>query len=215
MRLSTLFRLVFELAVWVVAPPRCAGCGARARLRQVFCAPCARTVVAPPDDAGCAAAFVYGGALARAIVRLKYDPRPELATPLGELLRRGVSRLGGWAPHVVVPVPLHPSRLAERGFNQAALLAGPVARDLGAPLLARALVRTRDTPQQATLDRAGRLGNVRRAFAARDPEALAGKRVLLVDDVRSTGATLDACAEALRAAGVREVRALVLARADA
>jgi ComF family protein len=158
--------------------------------------------------------FIYGGAVARALVRFKYDPRPELAMPLAELFRRGAAHLGGFRPDIVVPVPLHASRLAERGFNQAALLAAPVAKDLGAELVARALVRIRDTPRQAMLDRTRRLRNVRRAFEARDAGAIRGKRVLLVDDVRTTGATLSACETALLAAGAREVVCLVLAAAE-
>jgi len=213
-----ILRFFWELLAALLSPPRCVACSARVGLRRVFCPPCARSVVQARmavSLAGDVAPFVYGGALARAIVKLKYDPRPELAVPLGELLRRGVAQLGSFAPDVVVPVPLHPTRLVQRGFNQAALLAGPVARDLGAALLARALVRTRDTPQQAVLDRRRRVLNVRNAFAARDPQALRGKRVLLVDDVRTTGATLQACEKALLAAGAREVRALVLAASDA
>jgi predicted amidophosphoribosyltransferase len=93
-------------------------------------------------------------------------------------------------------------------------LAAPIARDLRATLLPRALERTRDTPQQAMLDRASRLANVRRAFKAREPSAVSGKSVLLVDDVRTTGATLSACEQALRAAGATEVWCLVLASAD-
>jgi ComF family protein len=217
MRLPTLLRLLFELAVSLVAPSRCAACGGAVPLRQVFCAPCARTVVERkpgPELAKAAAVFVYGGAVARALVRFKYDPRPELAAPLADLFRRGRAHLGAFRPDVVVPVPLHPSRLAERGFNQAALLAAPVAKDLGAALLARGLVRTRDTPRQAMLDRTRRLRNVSSAFEARDASLLSGKRVLLVDDVRTTGATLHACEVALRAAGAREVVCLVLAAAE-
>ena len=216
MRLSTLLRALYELVLSFVAPARCAACAAGVPLRQVFCAGCARTIVtrAAPRGESFASVFVYGGAVARAVVRLKYDPRPDLAAPLGDLLRRGVPLLSGWAPDVVVPVPLHASRLVSRGFNQAALLAAPVARELGVPLRARGLVRTRDTPQQATLDRSHRLRNVRRAFAAQDTAAIAGKRVLLVDDVRTTGATLLACEDALKAAGATEVRCLVLATSE-
>ncbi len=208
-------RFALELALSLLAPTRCAACSARVRMRRVFCPACARSVVErKPGSSSDVSPFVYGGAIARALVRLKYDPKPDLARPLGELLRRGVPRLGGFVPDVVVPVPLYGTRLVERGFNQAALLAAPVARDLGARLLTRALVRTRDTPQQALLDRQRRLINVRRAFVARDPGSIRGKSVLLVDDVRTTGATLEACEEALRSAGAREVRSLVLATAD-
>ena len=108
----------------------------------------------------------------------------------------------------VVPVPLHPSRRRERGFNQAADL----ARHLGLPVH-HALRRTRATASQASLPAARRHKNVRGAFvAARSAGWLAGAVVILVDDVSTTGATLEACAQALKAAGIAEVRALTAAR---
>jgi ComF family protein len=115
---------------------------------------------------------------------------------------------------LVVPVPLHPMRAAERGFNQSALLARPIAAALGAPLGARVLERVRDTPRQAALDRTDRLVNVRAAFRCREPRVVAGKRVLLVDDVRTTGATITECRAVLAAAGARTVRTWVLAVRD-
>jgi ComF family protein len=213
---STIARVLAELAGALVSPPRCAACDAPIGLRRAFCPPCARTVIeAPPVPAERAIApFAYGGALARAIVRFKYEGAPHLARPLGGLLLRGARALGDFAPHLVAPVPLHATRLVARGYNQAALLAAPVARVLRASLAVRALVRTRDTPQQAALARAQRLDNVRGAFAVPAPAAVRGRRVLLVDDVCTTGATLDACAAALRAAGALEVRPLALAMSE-
>jgi len=208
MDIGTLVRAGLELGASLLSPPRCAACGERTRIQRVFCPACAASVVLAHGPDG---PFVYGGAIAQAIVRFKYGPEAALARPLGELMRRGRVVVGAFVPDLVVPVPLHGTRLVERGFNQAALLAAPLARDLGAPLAARALVRTRDTPQQSALDRRRRLVNVRRAFAVRDASAVAGKRILVVDDVRTTGATLSACEEALREAGARQVRALVLA----
>jgi predicted amidophosphoribosyltransferase len=114
---------------------------------------------------------------------------------------------------VVVPVPLHPSRLAQRGFNQSALLAGRVALRLGAPLWPSALARTRDTAPQPTLQRAARLANVVDAFVAREPEHVCGRVVLLVDDLWTTGATLQACENTLLAAGAAGVCWAVVARA--
>jgi ComF family protein len=159
------------------------------------------------------AAFSYGGAIARAITRLKYERRPDLARPLGDLLWRAVG------PHaralrgaLVVPVPLHGKRLAERGFNQSALLAHRLAARLGSPWAPLALGRVRDTPRQATLDRSERSRNVRGAFRARAAISREPRLVLLVDDVTTTGATLAACAHALRDAGAASVATAVLAR---
>jgi ComF family protein len=150
---------------------------------------------------------VYGGALATAITRFKYQPVPELAKPLGALLAAEALARGLKATDVV-PVPLHPSRLFQRGFNQAALLARPVARALGAAFHPRALERIRSTDKQAELDRPARLHNVAGAFRVRTP---LHRPILLVDDVRTTGATQDECARVLRAAGCPHVDCLVLA----
>ncbi len=158
-----------------------------------------------------AAAFLYGGPLADAIVRFKYGGRSELAGVLGQLLAEAALPLAGRVD-CAMPMPLHPARLRERGFNQSALLARPVARALGVPLAVEGLRRVRPTVDQAGLARADREGNVRGAFAARQLEG--APRVLLIDDVRTTGATLASASHALLTAGASEVRALVLARAE-
>jgi ComF family protein len=208
--------LARALVTWLgdaLAPPACAACDAGLNRRSVLCATCADAVVAA-GPSGVVAFALYGGPIAVALRRLKYDDRPDLAGPLGHLLRRA-ARGAGLRADVVVPVPLHPARLAERGYNQAALLAAAAARELDAPLEARALVRTRHTSQQARLDRAGRLQNVAGAFAARRGGAgVRGKRVVLVDDVATTGATLEACRAALLDAGAVSVTALCVARAE-
>jgi ComF family protein len=222
-----LVRRTFETLASLLAPDVCAGCDARIGILRVFCAVCAGTLVpAPPPGQAFdreTAAFTYGGALASAITSLKYGGRVDRARPLAHVLIRAIAlepvRLHGahgtreeLPPSVVVPVPLHRTRLAERGFNHAALLAAPVARHLGARFAPVALARTRDTPAQATLGRSARLQNVARAFTVRAGERpLDGERVLLVDDVRTTGATLRACALALRDAGAASVETLVLA----
>jgi len=207
--------LARALVTWLgdaLAPPACAACDAGLNRRSVLCATCADAVVAA-GPSGVVAFALFGGPIAVALRRLKYDDRPDLAGPLGHLLRRA-ARDAGLRADVVVPVPLHPARLAERGYNQAALLAAAVARELDAPLEARALVRTRHTSQQARLDRAGRLQNVAGAFAARRGAGVRGKRVVLVDDVATTGATLEACRAALLEAGAVSVTALCVARAE-
>jgi len=192
-----------------LAPPRCCACDEPTAIQVAFCPSCARTVERSTSPL---APFVYGGAMATAITRFKYTPTPELAVPLGLLLARA-ARERAFAVDLVVPVPLHTTRLLERGFNQAALLARPVAQVLGAPLAARALERSRPTAKQAELDREARRRNVAGAFRARG-RGLEGRVALLVDDVRTTGATERACALALREAGCREVHCLVLAIAS-
>ena len=221
-----LTRAVFTVLADVLAPPSCAACDARLRGRAVFCAACASGVVpaAWSDPArsraeragrasGALAFAIYGGAVAIALRRLKYGGRPDLGAPLGHLVRRA-ARDARLAVDRVVPVPLHPRRLADRGYNQAALLAAELARELDAPMHATCLERVRNTPQQARLDRGARLCNVAGAFRARPNARVRGARIALVDDVASTGATLAACASALLAAGAARVTPIVVARAE-
>jgi ComF family protein len=207
-----LLRMVLAAVKGALGPPTCAACDARVRTRVVFCRACSATLEPPPRLDDLVAFGAFTGALAIALRRLKYQDRPELAAPLGHLVRLAVRRAKLTAD-LVVPVPLHPRRLVERGYNQAALLAAGAAVELAAPLAPRALVRVRHTPQQALLDREARLGNVRAAFRVRCPAAIRGRRVVLVDDVATTGSTLTACTEALLAAGAASVTAIVVARA--
>lgn len=138
--------------------------------------------------------------------------------------RDGLGTFAGWMAQagrilldeadVIVPVPLHYGRLAIRGFNQSAWLSGALSRRTGAPMVVDALKRTRRTPTQGGLSARARRRNVAGAFALRPNRAghIQGKRVLLIDDVLTTGATLGACTHALRWAGARQVDVLVLAR---
>jgi ComF family protein len=149
----------------------------------------------------------YEGSLRAIVHAFKYDGRRSLAARLGTLMKaRGAPVLAG--AEAAVPVPLHASRRRERGFDQAADL----ARHVGLPVV-HALDRVRATAVQASLPAGRRHANVRDAFAVR-PAALrlADRIVVLVDDVSTTGATLEACARALAGAGVREIRALTAAR---
>jgi ComF family protein len=204
-----------ELALTALAPPRCIACDEPVSLRAVFCTACALTVE-PWQGGGTrtVAAFAYGGALAQSVARFKYAQRPDLARPLADLMWRAVRPSArDLAGSLVVPVPLHPLRLADRGYNQSALLASRLARRIRGRFAPLALARTRDDPRQASLDRRARLANAREAFAVRRPRRIVGESVVLVDDVRTTGATLDACTEVLLRAGAARVRAVVLARA--
>jgi ComF family protein len=154
----------------------------------------------------------YDGALRDIIQALKYGGRRSVARPLARLMARHGSEVLRGAD-CLVPVPLHRSRQRVRGFNQAA----EIARGIGLPVV-HALVRARPTASQTDLPAARRHANVRHAFRAarrrflRRPSDVHGRCVVLVDDVCTTGATLEACARALRAAGAREVRALTAAR---
>jgi ComF family protein len=155
----------------------------------------------------------YEGTLRTLIHDLKYRGRQRLAARLAEALlaEPAVRRLLAGEP-VLVPVPLHPRKRRERGFNQAELLARELARRGAGPLVAGALVRRVDTPPQAGMSAAARRRNVARAFAVRQRARLAGRDVVLVDDVLTTGATAVACARALVAAGASGVRVLTVAR---
>jgi len=153
----------------------------------------------------------FEGPMREAIHRLKYFNSQDLAVPLGEMMVSYWWQVRSPAD-VIIPVPLHAKRLRERGYNQAALLARELGKGVGLPVLEDALVRVRETSPQVDLNAEERKENVRGAFHC-PADQLAGKSVLLVDDVYTTGATLEACNLALRQRGVRAVWALTLARA--
>lgn len=153
----------------------------------------------------------YDGVLRQLIHLFKYARIRPLAAPLGEFLAAAIPRDQTF--DAVVPVPLHWRRRWQRGFNQSALLARAVARRYGIPVRT-ALRRIRATATQAGLTNARRRSNVAGAFLVRRAHHLAGRRILLVDDVMTTGATATACAFALKRAGARYVALLTLARVD-
>ncbi len=197
-------------AVVPITPPVCVSCAEplpswrRISTEQLRCPRCRRrgTVISRARSIG-----AYEGALRNIVHALKYDGRRSLAAPLAARMRaHGAELLDG--ADLAVPVPLHRSRARRRGFNQAADL----ARHIGLPC-SLALRRVRATPSQTDLPASRRHANVRGAFAVRRGASVAGRRVVLVDDVSTTGATLEACAGILLQAGAREVRALTAARA--
>lgn len=206
MRPAALVRSLLDL----VAPRRCAGCDAALDWdEEVLCGACAPLFERAPGLGVAQAVFVFGGPVADAIRRLKYANRSDVAGPLGKLFADAAMELRA-SVDVVAPVPLHRRRLVERGYNQAALLAAPVARSLEVPLLSSALRRTRATRPQVGLGAVDRVENVRGAFEVRG-RGVAGKRVLLIDDVRTTGATFAEASAALLAGGAGAVRTLALA----
>jgi len=199
---------VCALALVEVGEFRCPVCGLPfegAGLAHL-CAECERR--APNFDAA-RSRFVFGGPIADALHRFKYGDRPNLAAALGRLL----APLAGDRCDLIVPIPLHARRLAARGYDQAALLARSLARALRRrPAHPSALRRIRDTPAQVGLDREDRAANVASAFVAQE-RRVAGRAVLLVDDVMTTGATAAECARALKRAGASRVEVLTVPRA--
>jgi len=189
----------------LLAPSRCPGCDEAAEGAEVFCAACSALIERRSEPS---AVFEYGGPVADAIQRFKYDGRSELGAALGSVMADDAHP---WAGKVdaVVPVPLHWRRRRSRGYDQAALLSKPVAKSLAVPVMLRGLRRVRNTPSQVDLPHRERQQNIAGAFV---PWRLRGpERVLLIDDVRTTGATLRAASEALRAGGACEVHTFVLA----
>jgi competence protein ComFC len=157
---------------------------------------------------------VYQGALVQAILLLKFEQMEPLGAWFAGRLAELVGAEGGkLSADVVVPVPLHRQRERERGYNQAALLSKPLAKRLDLPHKAVLLMRTKARPDKRILTLEERWESVRGAFATRPGSQVDNLRVLLVDDVLTTGATLDACARALRAAGAKLVIGLTVARA--
>ena len=163
----------------------------------------------------CARSYAfYEGSLVRAVVMLKFEPILPLATWFAEQLTEVAKREGRLrGADVVVPVPLHRRRARERGYNQAHLVAKPLAQLLGLPCRPGLLVRTRERPNKHILSLRERWESVRGAFATAPGAQVDNMRVLLVDDVLTTGATLDACAKVLRKAGAKSVIGLTVARA--
>lgn len=157
---------------------------------------------------------IYDGTLVRAILLLKWERVEPLgawfAERMAELVRSEGETL---AADIVVPVPLHRDRERQRGYNQAALISKPLARKLRLPHKAVLLMRTRPRPDKQVLSFEERWESVRGAFATRSGSQVDNKRVLLVDDVMTTGATLDACARALLESGAKSVLGLTIARA--
>ena len=176
--------------------------------------PCEDCLRKRPFYEAVAAPFLYDGTLMDAIHQLKYGKKSHLADSLGPLLA-GFAEDWVKKSHdlVTVPVPLHPKRLRQRGFNQGLLLARHVAGRLDTELDFLSLRRTRHTAPQTGLGKKERQKNVRGAFVVTDPEAMKGKTVLLVDDVATTGNTLNECAKVLKKSGCEKVFCLVLARA--
>jgi competence protein ComFC len=235
-RLSRVFRahhLLWQTIDWIY-PPRCATCG---KWGERWCDSCQQTVkllavteicplcgIPQPEAELCAECTTYHpvytalrswgsyeGTLRTAIHRLKYHSDIGLSETLARPLT-GLLRDLDWQVDLVTAVPLSSKRRRQRGYNQAALLARWVGLSAGVPFQPKALIRLRDTASQVGLHAHQRRENVAGAFQARS-ETAQGKKVLIIDDVTTTGATMQACAQALISAGANQIYGLTLARA--
>jgi ComF family protein len=240
-RIPPALRHIGRIALDAVLPPRCLKCGATVDSVNALCPGCWQTLrfLGPPQCACCGLPFeldmgfealcgaclrerpVYGRARAvfrydedskGLILAFKHADRTDAAPAFAQWMARAGAPLLAEAD-LIVPVPLHWLRLARRRFNQAALIGNALTRQCGVPCVPDLLVRKRQTPSQGRLTRAGRARNVQGAFAVgrRHGARLAGRRVLLVDDVLTTGSTASACARTLLRAGAAAVDVLALA----
>lgn len=172
---------------------------------------CGDCLIAPPPFDAAVAVFEYAEPADAMIRRLKFDGRLVYARILGEIMANEIERRGIPLPRMILPVPLHPGRLAARGFNQAIEIARPLAARFGIALDRRACRRTRATAEQTGLNAAERRRNLRRAFSV--SVSLRDADLVLLDDVMTTGSTLESLALAVRRAGARRVAVWVCARA--
>jgi ComF family protein len=165
------------------------------------------------DRAYCAT--TYDDVSKKCICLLKYEGKTQLVKPLADMISGFAERhIRAGDVDLIVPVPLHPAKLRERQFNQSELLAAHLAKKMGRPLSADAVKRIKYTMPQTGLKREERLKNVKGAFMVKRGCSFSGKRVLLIDDVLTTGTTLNECAKALKAAGADKVTVLALARGN-
>ena len=195
-----------------LSSPLCTTCGAPFATEDGIDHTCGACVIHPPAHIS-RSATLFAGPIQDLIHSFKYGNRVHLCQPLGLLV---ATTLGQFRrdvdPEIIIPVPLHRKRLRQRGFNQSQLIGEVLKKRWQLPLEVGNLSRTRWTEPQTTLDAKGRVVNVAGAFAVKVPKAIEGKRVLLVDDVLTTGSTIRECAEALSDAGAAAVFAVTVAR---
>jgi ComF family protein len=218
-----------------IYPPQCIICSAGEHAPQTphLCQPCLNVLfdepVPPPFDLAAQlsdrgvksffdesyAAWPFSEMVQKLVHAMKYEDKPLMA----RLLARGMSQRidldhrFSFFEFILAPVPMHPRRRRERGYNQSELLAQEMAGAWDMPLNTKALRRARDTVQQALLSAEERRSNVEGAFAIKPPDFFKNKNVILIDDVLTTGSTVNACAEALKTAGAVRVLVLTVARA--
>ncbi|GHB00581.1 phosphoribosyltransferase [Algimonas arctica] len=195
--------------------PCCASCGYPFDHQMsgisAFDLQCARCLARRPAYATARAALQYDAASRKLVLAFKHGGHTDrLHTFAAQMHRAGRTALAH--ADYIMPVPLHRTRLMKRRFNQSALLARALSTRCGVPMDAHSLLRAKRTPSQGGLSAKGRYRNVQGAFIVQNPEQIIGKRLVLIDDVMTTGATLGACARTLKRAGAARVDAICLAR---
>lgn len=196
----------------LIFPPACEIC--RKSGDESLCPDCFGKIQFIKPQMGIYSATAYDGITRTALHRLKFQKRKVLSGPLGVLMVKYLSHFS----HIrlneidaIIPVPLHKKRLRQRGFNQAELLGGVVGKYFDLPVLS-ALERTRDTHPQFDLAGEARKANVKGAFKVSDTKAVYNKRIILLDDIYTTGSTIHECSKTLTIAGARRVEVLTLSR---
>ena len=196
-----------------ITAPHCSSCGRPFAYDAGENAICGTCFKEPPPYEACRSALVYDDAARPILTRFKYADRSDYLPALVRWLEQAGGEMLAQSD-VIVPVPLHVKRLLSRKYNQSALLAKGLADESGLPVYADGLIRKKHTPPQAGLSQSARKKNVQGAFEvnAKWEKALEGKRVLLVDDVMTTGATIHACTKALLRGGAAQVRVVTIAQ---
>ncbi|MEO8607388.1 MAG: ComF family protein [Chloroflexota bacterium] len=211
---NRLLRQIVDVSIDLLFPPRCAGCG---RVDSIWCDTCQEALettlfpnhVAPlAPFTGMASTAVHQGIIREAVQGLKYGNAPLLAEFLGKRLNQQLQHMD-WTIDMIVPVPLHTTRLITRGYNQAQLLSEQVAQETGKLCSPDAVHRQRNTQSQVTLNAVERQTNMADAFQA-NPAIVSHQRILVIDDVYTTGATLSACGQAILQAGAQAVYGLTV-----
>lgn len=196
-----------------ITPPFCTICGIPFTSKEGISHPCSLCLRKPPSFKVARAVGKYSGPLREAIIELKYKGRGSIARRLGMMMADMVARDPELSDiELLLPVPLHRSRMRERGFNQSELLAKAMGKELGIEVNTSSLIRARRTASQVGLGMEERIKNVAGAFVVARKDAIEGRSLALVDDVMTTGATANECSKTLVKGGARSVSVVVLAR---
>lgn len=200
---------VIDSFMRLLFPPKCLICGGYSE--KCICEACfSRIKFIDRIEGDVYFIGAYEGVLEKAIKLLKFRLKKKMARDLSFIMANHNPFVDF---DIIVPVPLHKKRMAERGFNQSSEIAADISRIYGKPVIDELLIRARDTKHQFELSPRERAWNIKGAFTVKDPLKVYGKRILIIDDIYTTGATVDECRRCLLSAGAGSVHSLVLSRA--